>query len=237
MIFARLLALCLTATATATAAQAGSYPDGVPGAEVARLVTAALEQAGAGGDVTSPLRPYPPCTGSLTVAPRGGDWATAEITCTAPRWARALRTGAKTDAGPTTAPHETAPAMVVALKRSLPRGATLTAADLVLAPATGLGPDDIFLDPAELSGRRLKSAVGAGKPVLTRHVEPRWLVEPGAPLVLVATAGGLQVSAPAEARDAGLMGDVVRVINLSSGREVRAIVTGPNQVATRANIP
>jgi flagella basal body P-ring formation protein FlgA len=232
-VIARALALILAATP----AVAGGYPDGVPGAEVARLVAAAMRDAGIEAAPAAPTRPYPACAGALSVSPRTADWATAEVTCSAPRWSRALRTGARQDGTAAEPAPEAPPAMAVTLKRSLSKGAVITPDDLALAPVAGLGPDDIFLDPAELAGRRLKAAVGAGKPLLTRHVEPRWLVEPGAPLILVASAGGLQVSAPAEAREAGLMGDVVRVVNLSSGREVKAIVTGPNRVSTQANIP
>lgn len=217
-------------------ALAAGFPDGVTGHDVARLVTAALKKAGVEASVKAPLRAFPACDSEPAVTPRNGDWATAEMTCPAPRWSRALRTGAK--GAPAASPAEpAAPHMAASLVRSLPKGAVIAAGDVRLAPVTGLGPDDIFPDPAEVVGRRLKSAVGAGKPLLVRHLEPRWLVEPGAPLVLVAKAGGLSVSAPAEAKEAGLLGDVVRVVNLSSGREVKAIVTGPNLVSAQANIP
>ncbi|MEY4983924.1 MAG: flagella basal body P-ring formation protein FlgA [Pseudomonadota bacterium] len=219
-------------------ALAAGYPDGLPGAEVARLVSRALEAAGLTATVAAPLRAFPACGSVPDVTARNGDWRTAEITCPAPRWSRALRTGAQAaTAAPDALAAPAAPQMAVTLARSLPRGAVVAAGDLTLAPVAGLGPDDIFTDPAEVAGRRLKSAVGAGRPLLLRHVEPRWLVQPGAPLLLEARAGGLSVTAPAEAREAGLLGDVVRVVNLSSGREVKATVTGPNRVSAGANIP
>jgi len=213
------------------------YPDGVPGAEVGRLVRAALAEAGVDVAVTDPIRPYPACDATPKVGPRDGSWTNAEITCAAPRWQRVLRTGAGPVPRITLTPEMPAPGpMALVLRRSLSRGAPIAAEDLELVALDALAPDQTFTDPADVIGRRLKLSLGAGKPVLTRHLEPLWLVQSGAQVVLVARAGGLVVSAPAEARDAGQTGDVVRVVNLSSGREIKAIVTGPNIVTAQTNI-
>jgi flagellar basal body P-ring formation protein FlgA len=72
--------------------------------------------------------------------------------------------------------------------------------------------------------------------VLLRQLEPVWLIAKGNPVVLVATAGGLAVSAPAEALEDGGMGDVIRVLNLSSQREIKAVVTGKNSVTAQTNM-
>ncbi len=220
----------------AKAALAG-YPDGVPGAEVGRLVRAALSAAGEKASVTDPIRPYPPCDAAPVVTGQGGAWGNVEITCAAPRWQRVLRTGLGPVPRITLTPEEPAEQpKALTLRRSLAKGAPIGAEDIELAPMAGLGPDQVFTDPADVVGRRLRQGLGAGRTVLARHLEPRWMVTPGAPLVLVAQAGGLSVSAPAEARDAGGEGDVVRVVNLSSGREVKAIVTGPNTVTAQTNM-
>lgn len=126
--------------------------------------------------------------------------------------------------------------MVVTLARSVPRGAMLTAEDLTLASAGARGPDGIFTNPADVIGRRTKAAIGEGRPVLLRQLEPVWLIAKGNPVVLVATAGGLAVSAPAEALEDGGMGDVIRVLNLSSQREIKAVVTGKNSVTAQTNM-
>lgn len=221
---------------SAKAALAG-YPDGVPGAEVGRLVRAALDSAGVSVAVTDPIRPYPPCDAVPVVTGQGGNWGNAEITCAAPYWQRLLRTGLGSVPRITVSrDDEAVQPMALTLRRSLAKGAPIGAEDLDLAPIAGLSPDQVFTDPADVVGRYLRQSLGAGRPVLARHLAPRWLVTPGAPLVLVAQAGGLSVSAPAEARDAGGEGDVVRVVNLSSGREVKAVVTGPNTVTAQTNM-
>lgn len=228
-----MIRLAILLAALAQPLYAAGFPEGVPGAEIGRIVRAALSGAGHDANVSDPLRPYPACDTVPTAAPRAGSWATVEVTCAAPRWSRALRTGIRTDAAPDT---PDAAVRTVVLARSLPKGAVVTEADLTLAEAAGVAPDQTFRSAQDVVGRRLKAALGAGRPVLQRHLEPRWLVETGKPLVLVASAGGLAVSTPAEAVESGALGDVVRVLNLSSGREVKAIVTGPNRVAAQTNI-
>lgn len=218
---------------------AAGYPTGISGDEVAQLIRAALVQAGQdAGDLAVPGRAFPPCETVPEVAPRQGSWATAEVRCPAPVWSRAVRTGLAVPgrAGTQAEPPAAQGPMVVTLARSVARGAVLTAADVTLAPAAARAPDGIFTDPAAVIGRRTKAALGEGKAVLLRQLEPDWLVEAGNPLVLIAAAGGLAVSAPAEALEDGAMGDVIRVVNLSSQREVKAIVTGRNSVTAQTNM-
>jgi len=222
----------------ATPALGMDYPAGVPGAEVGRLVRDAMAAAGETvPDFADPLRAFPPCEGLPEVSPRQGSWSTAEVRCAAPVWSRALRTGAGAPA-PLDAVAEGVDAgpLVVTLARSVAKDVVLTAEDLTLAPAGARTPDGIFTDPTDVVGRRTRAALGAGKPVLLRQVEPVWLVARGNPVVLLAAAGGLAVSAPAEALEDGGMGDVIRVTNLSSGREVKALVTGRNTVTAQTNM-
>lgn len=215
------------------------WPEGLPGAEAARLVRAAMAAAGQSvPDFADPVRGFPACDGVPEVAPRGGSWATAELRCAAPRWVRAIRTGAEPAAG--VKGPEPSPAvgpLVVSLTRSLARGAMIGPDDVALRPLPERGAEGIFTDPAMVIGRRARVSLGEGQPVLLRQLEPLWLVEKGNPLSLTADAGGLVVSAPAEALENGQLGDAIRVVNLSSRREVKAFVTGKNIVTVPANIP
>lgn len=214
------------------------WPEGLPGAEAGRLVRAAMQAAGAGAPAfRDPVRGFPPCAADPVVVPRDGSWATAEVRCAAPPWVRAIRTGAEplVQRASAAKPVATGPA-VVTLVRSLGRGAMVTAEDIVLRPMSERGVDGIFTDPAAVIGRRVRVPVGEGQPVLLRQLEPDWLVEAGNPLSLTAEAGGLMVSAPAEALENGQMGDVIRVLNLSSQREVKGLVTGKNIVTVQTNM-
>lgn len=222
----------------AAPAMAADYAGGVPGAEVGRLVRAAMAAAGeAVPDFPDPARAFPACDGVPVVVPRQGSWSTAEVRCDGPVWSRAVRTGAVSPSAlPVAVEAAAAGPAVVTLLRSVPKGAVLTAEDLVLAPAGARAPDGIFTRLGDVVGRRTRAALGEGKPVLLRQLEPVWLVGKGNPLVLVAEAGGLAVSAPAEALEDGAMGDVIRVTNLSSGRIVKAVVTGPGTVTAQTNM-
>lgn len=212
------------------------YAGGVPGAEVGRLVRDAMVAAGESvPDFADPARAYPPCTEVPMVTPRQGSWATAEVSCSAPVWSRALRTGAA-PARLTSAEVDAAAPMVVTLARSVAKGVVLTTEDVTLAPAGARIPDGIFTDPDDVIGRRTRAAIGEGRAVLLRQLEPDWMVAKGNPVVLVASAGGLSVSAPAEALEDGGMGDVIRVLNLSSQREVKVVVTGQNSVMAQTNM-
>ena len=229
----------MAAMLMATPTLAMDYGSGVPGPEIGRLIRAAMAEAGETvPDFADPARGFPPCASVPEVLPRQGSWATAEVRCDAPVWSRAVRTGA----APGAASLATAPGaadegpLAVVLARSVARGAVLMAEDVTLAPAGARGPDGIFTDPDDVIGRRTKTALGAGKPVLLRQLEPVWMVARGNPVVLVAMAGGLAVSAPAEALDDGGMGDVIRVLNKSSGREVKAVITGRNSVLAQTNM-
>lgn len=215
------------------------WPEGVPGAEAARMVRAAMAAAGeAAPDFADPVRGFPACDGDPEVRPRGGSWATAELRCAAPVWVRAIRTGAEPAIERTVRPDgpQSGP-MVVTLARSVARGEMIGASDVVLRPLPERGNEQIFTDPAMVVGRRARVGLGEGQPVLLRQLEPLLLVEAGNPLTLTASVDGLTVSAPAEALEDGQLGDVIRVVNLSSRREVKAFVTGRNIVSVQANIP
>lgn len=237
----RLLLLMAPLILTAAPVRAADYTDGLSGPEVGQLVRDAMQQAGAPAPgFSDPARGFPACDTAPAVTPRQGDWATAELRCASPAWTRAFRTGAspsgaraaRPDSGDTAASGP----LVVTLKHSIARGAMIGPEDIELRPMAERSTDQIFTDLAEVVGRRTKASLGAGKPVLLRHLEPVYLIETGNPLVLMATAGGLSVSAPAEALESGQLGDVIRVVNLSSQREVKAVVTGKNSVTAQTNM-
>lgn len=223
--------------AVATMARAEDSPAGMTGAEVGRLVRQALAAAGQRVTVADPLRPYPACAARPSVRAHRDSWAMAEISCPSPPWIRFLRTGLAPDPARDAGKAPKVPMVsAVVLKHSLAKGAQIGSDDLMLAPVPERGADQTFAAPGDVLGRRLAQNLGAGKPILARHLEPRWLVRPGTPLVLVAVAGNLTVSAPAEAVTAGAEGDVVEVRNLSTGQRVKGIVTGPHTVTAQTNM-
>lgn len=229
----------LIALTLAAPAMAQDWSDGVSGVEAAALVAAAMAAAGIDAPApAAPVRGFPACDTAPAVAPRDGDWRTAEVTCAAPAWTRALRTAA---AAPAAVARADTPAAAGPLRltvtRSLPRGAVLTAADLALAPVDARGADDGFADPAEAIGRRLRVALGLGQPLLLRHLEPQLAVAAGSDVVIELASGPLRVAAGGIALDDGQTGDRVRVQNAAGGRIVTATVIADGRVAVAPNIP
>jgi flagella basal body P-ring formation protein FlgA len=229
------LALCLLA-APALAGPA----DGVSGQEAQGLVAEAMRAAGvSGGAQIAAARPLPACAHWPEVGPATpGDWRTVELRCTNPAWTRSLRTGAPMTRTDRTAPQDgtpmaTGPGFV--LRDSLSRGAIITAEDLAPAPAGSATPGQV-LEADTLIGRRLAVNLAAGRVILARHLEQRWLIEAGAPVVIVSEQPGLSVSMAGEALDNGQQGDRIAVRNTRSGRVIEAEITGRDTVRVAANM-
>lgn len=193
------------------------------------LVRATLENSGrAGTEVIAPTRPLPDCAGRLSVEPVGASASTVTLRCDMPAWQRALRLrGAETAirrADTTTT--ESSTILAVVLARPLARDTLLTAADLTLAPVPALGPESIFVRTQDLLGRRLSRALGAGKPILARHLHPDWQVLKDMPVTILTELDGIRVAMAGQARADAAMGEPVEVVNLSSGKTVVARVVG-----------
>ncbi|PIP43012.1 MAG: flagella basal body P-ring formation protein FlgA [Deltaproteobacteria bacterium CG23_combo_of_CG06-09_8_20_14_all_60_8] len=92
--------------------------------------------------------------------------------------------------------------------------------DLLRAPAAAIG----------LRGLRLKNSVQAGELLFATMVEAPPLVRRGSLVTILAEAGQISVSVPGELRDSGARGEVVRVENLMSRREISAEVVDENTV-------
>jgi flagella basal body P-ring formation protein FlgA len=237
-----LTALLLAALAPIAAHAAPE--DGVSGAEARRLVAEAMARAGVSGTVQiAAARPLPACTHWPAVAPsRPGDWRSVDLRCHAPTWERRLRTGAPLPAltrSVSAAPDSAAPAggaPVLVLTRSLARGTLIeahhvTPSDGSVRPAQGR-----LVDPAVVIGRRLTVNLGAGRPILARHLEQRWLVEEGASVAITSEAAGISVTVAGVALGNGQRGDRIRVRNSRSGRVLEATVTDAENVAVAPNM-
>lgn len=214
--------------------------DGVSGQEAQGLVSQAMRAAGVQGNARiAAARPLPACADWPEVAPATqGDWRTVVLRCTSPAWTRSLRTGAPVarGAGPATgsdAPEATGPGFV--LRDSLSRGAIVTAEDIAPAPA-GSATAGQVLEADALIGRRLAVHLAAGRVILARHLEQRWLIAAGDAVVIESARAGLSVSMAGEALDNGQIGDRIAVRNARSGRVIEAEVTGRNVVRVAANM-
>lgn len=114
---------------------------------------------------------------------------------------------------------------VVVAARPLGRDVALTADDIILAEldAARLGYG-YLTDPDQAIGQRLRRPVTEGTPLTPALVEAPVLVRRGQQVTLEARSGGITVQMAGEARGDGILGQVIDVENLSSGRMVQAVV-------------
>ena len=91
--------------------------------------------------------------------------------------------------------------------------AIITSGDVAVG-AVGV-PGALAAD-ADIIGMEAKTTLYPGRPIMPAHVGPAALVERNQPITLIFRQGGLTIFADARALSRGAVGDVVRVMNLSS---------------------
>lgn len=115
--------------------------------------------------------------------------------------------------------------------RAVARGSVVTASDVVEMWAE---PTGITLRPlpraTEVVGAQATRDIAVGVTVTPAMIRQLPLVHRGDELVARASVGGIQVTGKAVARQAGRMGDVIRVINPDSGRALRGRIVGRREI-------
>jgi len=122
---------------------------------------------------------------------------------------------------------------VVSTKKPLPRNAIISNEDLAMKrrDISMLG-GGLVKDPTQAVGQRLKTSLPAGAILYAQALDAPPLVNRGERVTIMAKSQAIQITAPGEARNSGALGEVVRVKNLTSRREIQARVMGPGIVET-----
>ena len=120
---------------------------------------------------------------------------------------------------------------VVVLRHPVPRGAILSTADLAVEkrPLTRL-PQDVLSSPEEAVGKRVRYGLPAGRPLRASQIEVPPVIRRNQIVKIVARSRFLTVIAKGQARQDGRPGEIIRVRNLSSKREIYARVVSPEIV-------
>ncbi len=112
-------------------------------------------------------------------------------------------------------------ASALALTRAMGRGERIQAGDL---RETEINVADLphghYSDPERLVGMQLRRSVRAGEVLSPLLVEAPALVNRGETVIVIAAAGGTEVSMQGEALDSGALGDRIRVRNSVSKRVI-----------------
>lgn len=250
----------LLAGAVVAASLSGAAAASLDGTQMSGLINDRLAGEGLAGDPSiKPDRIFPACAGLPEIKPMFGSWNTVMVSCDGDaKWRFAIRTNLTSKPVPVpirefqpqnasagmeqTGPIERAVARmpkgdhiqdeieVVALSKSLSRGAMITADDLIMMVIPARNALGAFFDPADLVGRRAKGALSANRPILVRQLQPDFLVEEGDEVLIAGSAGGISVDVLGFALADGLVGDWIGVENANSGKTVRAKVIGEKKV-------
>lgn len=122
-------------------------------------------------------------------------------------------------------------ALLPVLARPLPAGERVAAGDLsYLTLAAERIPPTALTEPDQLIGAEARRHLAPGRILHARDLAPARLVRRGRPVQLVYSRPGLHLSLQGVAQEDGAAGGAVRVLNPASGREVRGLVTGPDEV-------
>lgn len=81
-------------------------------------------------------------------------------------------------------------------------------------------------DPKQAVGQKLKLSLPAGAILYAQILDAPTLVNRGERVTIMAKSKAIKITAPGEARNSGALGEMVRVKNLMSRREIHARVTG-----------
>ena len=120
---------------------------------------------------------------------------------------------------------------VVVAARRLDRGELLNRSDIrVMRQDISMQDTDLIKDPEAVVGMRLKTSLRPGTMLSDYHIEQPPVVRRGDHVKIVARGKGLTVEAPGRVRRNAARGEIVRVKNLMSRREVFAEVVSENTV-------
>jgi len=121
-------------------------------------------------------------------------------------------------------------APVVVAARDLQRGAVLSKQDLEYREQDISSLRNPVLDLELVEGKVLKRTLRSGAPLEMPQIEFPPLIARGEIVTIRAKRGALEITAQGEARQDGMLGDQIRVRNLSSKKEVLGVVVAPGLV-------
>jgi flagella basal body P-ring formation protein FlgA len=95
---------------------------------------------------------------------------------------------------------------------------------------------DLLHDPDQAIGLQLRRTTLAGQPIRLSDLWETPAIEAGNEVTLFFESAGMQVTLPAQARQAGHPGDQIRVYSISTRRTYLAEIRGPGEVVWRQTL-
>lgn len=125
---------------------------------------------------------------------------------------------------------------VPVLARALSAGTQIGPNDVTtIAMAADTVAPNVLTDAESLTGKITGRSLRPGRPILEHEISEPLMVERGKPVTMLFRHGALVISARGKALVDGSEGEIVRVLNIDSGRTVEATVIAPDTVSLDAN--
>ena len=87
-----------------------------------------------------------------------------------------------------------------------------------------------LVDAGAILGLEARRPLAAGRPMMAGDVRRPVMVARGAMVTMRITMPGISLTALGRSMEAASLGDVVRLVNTASNKQVQGVVTGPNEV-------
>lgn len=238
-----LIAVPAASVQASTAIQGSELMTGV---ELTDQINSTLEKHDINGTpLVNPKQKFIACDENLYIHPLHDSWKTLKLTCPSnEQWRLLVRVKIDTSGFSATPPSSRTqdhPAATkkkadhhlyaVALNRSMTKGEVITEEDLEIIPITAQQNTGIFVDPDDLVGRRIKTAIHTNKPIYSHQLEPYYMVEQKKPVTIAFSHQGIYVEMSGISLENGQFGEVIKVENLSSGKTVFGKVIGNRKIS------
>jgi flagella basal body P-ring formation protein FlgA len=120
---------------------------------------------------------------------------------------------------------------VIKTARRIEAGSQITEGDLILVDEDNSRPlGNVMTSPDEIVGKRATRNIRAGQYIRPKMIDDPPLVKKGKRVVIRARKASINVTTLGKVMEDGRTGDQVRVVNISSGRQILGTVKGPGVV-------
>ncbi|NQT20642.1 MAG: flagellar basal body P-ring formation protein FlgA [Planctomycetes bacterium] len=122
---------------------------------------------------------------------------------------------------------------IIVARRGIYRGETFTEDNVVerRLDVTTLSPGNLYSRVSGVIGNKAKRSIRTGMPITRKMVVVPPIINRGDLVQIIFKTKFLSLAAKGKARESGAPGQVIRVINIDSGREVTGQVTPTGQVS------
>jgi len=121
-----------------------------------------------------------------------------------------------------------APVSLPVLTRDVARGETVTDADLDWKQTTDLDARLYLADADDIIGKTARRPLSKDAPLRALDLIAPILIRKGALVTVALEAPGLRLTQMGVAQQQGAAGELIRIKNVNSGREINAVVAGAN---------